>query len=162
MQQSNPYPQLQPVTVSATLIGTGTASIYDPPLVTSFFGVDDLVGVLQNEILNALGCRSESCHALATVVITAVAPEAAKGTGESEYTLTQTVENNLASRPYLNSPLTIQEIQSTGLGVPDPGGLPGALRYDVPGSFNGSNGTWQLVVDPNTNVVYHFLFTSGQ
>lgn len=136
-----------------------------PPSATVFTQrllLDDLLGVLQNESLNALGCRSESCHALATVVITAVAPEAAKGTGESEYTLTQTVENNLSSRPYLNSPLTIQEIQSTGLGVPDPGGLPGALRYDAPSSFNGSNGTWQLVVDPSTNVVYHFLFTSGQ
>lgn len=71
----------------------------------------------------------------------AAATEAA---AQSEYTLTQTAENNLASRPYLNSPLTIQEIQSTDLGMPDPGGLPGALRYDVPGSFNGSNGTWQL------------------
>lgn len=139
LQQSNPPagPQLQTVQVTATKIGLSPS---EPPLVTSFFGFDDLLGLLQNEILNAIGCTGESCHALATIVITAVAPEAAKGkTGE--YTLTQTVENNLGSRPYLNSPLTIQEIQSTGLGVPDPGGLPGALRYDVPGSFNGSNGT---------------------
>jgi hypothetical protein len=85
------------------------------------------------------------------------------GTGEatSEYTLTQTVQNNLATRPYLNSPLLVQEIESTGLGVPDPGGIPGALRYDVPGAFNGSQGTYQLVIHPETNTIYHFLFKSG-
>jgi hypothetical protein len=79
-----------------------------------------------------------------------------------EYRLTRTVENGLESRPYLNSPLTIGEIRSTGAGVPDPGGIPGALRYDVPGSFNGSQGTYELVVHPGTNTVYHFLFNSTQ
>lgn len=76
----------------------------------------------------------------------------------AEYNLTRTVEGNLASRPYLNSPLTMGEIRATGRGVPDPGGIPGALRYDVPGSFNGSQGTYELVVHPDTNTVYHFLF----
>ena len=81
---------------------------------------------------------------------------------QARYALTRTVQNNLASRPYLNSPLTIQEIESTGLGVTDPGGIPGALRYDVPGSFNGTPGSYSLVIDPNTNIIYHFLFTSGK
>src|SRR5204862_3584631 len=58
------------------------------------------------------------------------------GVEEAEYTLTKTVENNIASRPYINSPLTIQEIESTRLAVPDPGGLPGALRHAVPGTCN--------------------------
>ena len=84
-----------------------------------------------------------------------------EGATEAEYTLTNTVENNAASRPYVNSPLTIQEIESTGQGVADPGGIPGALRYDVQGTFNGSQGTYQLVIHPETNTVYHFLFTSG-
>jgi hypothetical protein len=90
-----------------------------------------------------------------------------------EYNLTQTVQNNASSRPYVNSPLTIQQITSTGAGVPDPGGLPGALRYDVPGTMSRSgvpvgspnatvNGTYELVIDPNTNTVHHFLFRSGQ
>lgn len=129
----------------------------EPPLVTSFFGLDDLLGLLQNEILNAIGCKGASCKVIAAVLLPAVL----KGV-PGKYTLTDTVEKNLASRPYLNSPLTIQEIQDTGLGVPDPGGIPGALRYDVPGTFNGSQGTWELVVDPNTNTVYHFLFTSAK
>lgn len=90
-----------------------------------------------------------------------------------QYNLTQTVEGNASSRPYMNSPLTVQEITSTGAGVPDPGGLPGALRYDVPGTISRPgapvgaqnatvSGTYELVIDPNTNTVYHFLFRSGQ
>lgn len=78
---------------------------------------------------------------------------------QNTYNFTNTVEGNAASRPYINSPLTIQEIEATGKGVPDPGGLPNALRYDVPGTYNGSRGTYQLVIDPKTNTVYHFLFT---
>jgi hypothetical protein len=66
----------------------------------------------------------------------------------------------VASRPYINSPLLIQEIIDTGLGVADPGGIPGALRFDVPGTFNGSEGIYQLVID-EANTIYHFLFTSG-
>jgi RHS repeat-associated protein len=78
----------------------------------------------------------------------------------AEFSYTQTVLNNVASRPYINSPLLIQEIIDTGLGVADPGGIPGALRFDVPGTFNGSEGIYQLVID-EANTIYHFLFTSG-
>ena len=78
------------------------------------------------------------------------------------YALTRTVANNLATRPYLNSPLTIQEIQATGAGIPDPGGIPGALFFEVPGGFNGSQGTYQLVIDPENNIIYHFLYRSGK
>ena len=91
----------------------------------------------------------------------------------TQYNLTQTVQNNASSRPYVNSPLTVQEITATGKGVPDPGGLPGALRYDVPGTMSRPGaavgdpnptvrGTYELVIDPKTNTVYHFLFRSGQ
>jgi hypothetical protein len=125
-------------------------------LVSSFFGLDDLAGLGISRLLDKVGCSSVNCQ----LAVALFGPKILKGV-PGKYTLTETVENNLASRPYLNSPLTIDEIQSTGLGVPDPGGLPGALRYDVPGSFNGSQGTYQLVIDPNTNTVYHFLFTSG-
>jgi len=76
----------------------------------------------------------------------------------SELQPTQTVLNNLASRPYINSPSTIQDIVDGGTPIPDPGGVPGALRWDVPGFYNGSDGTWQLVIDPATNRILHFLF----
>jgi RHS repeat-associated protein len=91
-----------------------------------------------------------------------------------DYTLTDTVSGHLGervggvveysgslSRPYLQSPSTINEIIATGKGVPDPGGLSGALRYDVPGAFRGSAGNWELVVDPNSQTIYHFNFTTG-
>jgi hypothetical protein len=76
-----------------------------------------------------------------------------------EQTLTRTVAKNIATRPYINSPLTISEIQATGAGVPD-AYIPGAFRYDVPGSFNGSYGNYELVIHPEQNTIYHFLFTS--
>ncbi len=45
--------------------------------------------------------------------------------------------------------------------VSDPGGVPGALRWDAQGTMNGSVGTYELVVDPGSNKVLHFLFRSG-
>ena len=79
----------------------------------------------------------------------------------TEFSYTQTVLNNVASRPYINPPLLTQEIIDTGMGVADPGGIPGALRFDVPSSFNESQGFYQLVIQPTTNMIFHFLFKSG-
>jgi hypothetical protein len=76
-------------------------------------------------------------------------------------TPTQTVSGHAAQRPYINSPNTIQNIVESGMPRPDPGGVAGALRWDVPGSFNGSVGTFELVIDPATNRILHFLFRSG-
>jgi hypothetical protein len=45
-----------------------------------------------------------------------------------------------------------------GSPIPDPGGLPGGLRWDVTGTFNGRQGAWELVIDTETNTVVHFLF----
>lgn len=89
-----------------------------------------------------------------------------------EFRLTQTVANHLddvitrrgsdyfgeRARPFLTSPNTIREIMRAGRPVADPGGLRGALRWDVPGSFRGVRGTWELVV--RDNVIYHFNFTN--
>jgi RHS repeat-associated protein len=60
-------------------------------------------------------------------------------------------------RPYMNSPLAIKEIISSGKGVADKF-VPGALRFDVPGTFRGSKGTWELVVDLGNKTIYHFNF----
>jgi len=97
--------------------------------------------------------------------------EAAAGSGidATRLTMTRTVEHHLGditkngslARPYGDSRLTIQGIMDSAKPIPDPGGVPGALRWDVPGGMNGSSGTWQLVVDPNTNTILHFLFVSG-
>jgi len=56
----------------------------------------------------------------------------------------------------MNSPQTIDEIISTGKGVPDTF-VKGAFRYDIPGIFRETKGVWELVVDPNRKTIYHFL-----
>ena len=61
-------------------------------------------------------------------------------------------------RPYNDSALTIQEIMDSVPPRPDPRGVSGALRWDVPGSFRGTKGVWELVVDTRTKTVIHFVF----
>ena len=72
---------------------------------------------------------------------------------------------------YLNSRLVMREIMEAGKPVPDPAGVPGALRWDVPGSIMldsassagqrvATQGTWELVIDTRTSTVIHFMFKS--
>ncbi|MDR1461125.1 MAG: hypothetical protein LBI78_05720 [Campylobacteraceae bacterium] len=85
-----------------------------------------------------------------------------------DLTLTKTVENHLGDmsksgipvRPYGDSRQLIQEIINSKTPISDPGGVSGALRWDVQGTMNGKQGMYELVVDPNTNTVLHFLFKS--
>ena len=84
-----------------------------------------------------------------------------------DFKFTKTVAEKFETRPYLKSPSTIREIMAAGKPIPDPGiagkpGIPGALRWDVPGALNGTTGTWELVYDPKTNTVVHMLFTSAK
>jgi len=79
------------------------------------------------------------------------------GIRAGKYTITKTVSNNLATRPYINSPSTITNIIKSGKGVPD-AFFKGGINYKVPGTFNGSNGIFELGINPETNTIYHFLF----
>lgn len=94
-----------------------------------------------------------------------------EGMAASEgFQLTRTVANHLdevigsgtfkgeMTRLYINSTLTVREIMAAGKPISDPGGFPGALRWDVPGAFRGKSGVWQLVVHPETDTILHFLF----
>lgn len=65
------------------------------------------------------------------------------------------------ARPFLDSPHTMNEIMQAADPIPDPGGVPGGLRWDVEGTFRGSEGVWELVVDANTNTVLHFNFVKN-
>ncbi|WP_240000700.1 MULTISPECIES: two-partner secretion domain-containing protein [unclassified Photorhabdus] len=88
----------------------------------------------------------------------------------SELKLTKTVKNHLNDlnkvgdrvRPYGDLRTLMQEIMDSKPPSTDPRGVPGVLRWDVAGMMNGSKGTYELVVDPKTNTVLHFLFKSGQ
>jgi hypothetical protein len=53
----------------------------------------------------------------------------------------------------------MKNIMEGGTPRADPGGIPGGLRWDVPGALNGSEGYWQLVMD-GVRVV-HFFFGRG-
>jgi len=89
--------------------------------------------------------------------------------GSVGYTFTNTVANHLndvvkngenagqLARPYLRSSLFIQEIMATGKSVPD-AFIKGALKFMVSGTFRGSQGIWELVIDPKTKLISHFLF----
>lgn len=53
----------------------------------------------------------------------------------------------MLARPYMRSLLVIQEIMATGQGVADKSAA-GAIEYAVQGTFRGSSGTWELVINP--------------
>lgn len=90
-----------------------------------------------------------------------------------EYKLTRTVASHLGdvvkhgpfkgelARPYLTSPLTLQEVMAAGKPIPDPGGVAGALRWDVPGRVRGAAGMWELVIEPQSKTILHWLFKPG-
>jgi RHS repeat-associated protein len=77
----------------------------------------------------------------------------------------QTVLNHLGdiskagkfARPYSDSVLLVNEIMNSGVPVPD-AFLSNGLKWEVPGTFNGNEGIWELVVDKDTNTVVHLLF----
>lgn len=88
--------------------------------------------------------------------------------------MSQTVQNHMndvikkgpnagqLSRPYIDSDgttLLLKEIMESADPVPDTI-LQSGLRWDVSGTFRGSTGTWELVVDTSTNTVVHFNFVA--
>ncbi len=80
--------------------------------------------------------------------------------------MTQTVENHFSditkqgrpARPFMNSTILVREIMEGSTPKLDPRGAEGAVRWDTPGALNGKPGTWELVIDTNTNTILHFNF----
>ena len=69
-----------------------------------------------------------------------------------------TVQNH-TGRPYQDSKLLINEIIESKVPMPDPRGT-NALSWTAEGSFNGSVGYYELIIDQNSNTVWHFVFKS--
>lgn len=67
-----------------------------------------------------------------------------------------TVQNHIG-RPYQDSKLLINEIIESKPPLPDPHGT-NALSWTVEGTFNGSTGYYELIIDPESNTVWHFVF----
>ncbi|MGW2843260.1 RHS repeat-associated core domain-containing protein [Streptomyces sp. NPDC001493] len=61
-------------------------------------------------------------------------------------------------RPYMRSTQVVREIMEGSAPKMDPRGAAGAVRWDTPGDMNGRSGTWELVVDTETNTILHFNF----
>ena len=70
----------------------------------------------------------------------------------------RTVQQHIG-RPYQDSKLLIREIMLNKSPVSDPKGTR-ALSWNVEGIFNGSLGIYELIIDPETNTVWHFVFKS--
>jgi len=143
-----------PVAV-AVVLGYGIFAPSDTPQAPADIGA--LMGIT--------GAGFGAMSALASSGASGIAPACIGAqesqTAQARFNLTDTVAQHAAERPFVNSPLTIQEIMDAAEGVPDPQGVPGALRWDVPGAFNDSDGIYELVYDPETDTVLHFLFRSG-
>ncbi len=92
----------------------------------------------------------------------------------SDLKMSKTVQNHIndivkkgpykgeLARPYIDSngtTLLIDEIMQAGTPVKDTV-LKNGLRWDVQGTFRGSTGTWELVVDTSTNTIVHFNFVA--
>lgn len=60
-------------------------------------------------------------------------------------------------RPYQDSPNTIREIINSGPAGTDPRGSNG-LWWKVDGSFNGSNGFYELLLSPDGTKIWHFVY----
>lgn len=75
-----------------------------------------------------------------------------------ELEFSETAAGHAATRPFMESRLLIQEIMESAEPIADPQGALNTLRWEVPGSFNGSQGTWELVVNTVDRIIYHFNF----
>ena len=92
----------------------------------------------------------------------------------SELKMSKTVQNHMndiikkgankgdLARPYIDSngtTMLVDEIMKGGTPVKDTV-LKNGLRWDVEGTFRGSTGTWELVVDTSSNTIVHFNFVA--
>jgi hypothetical protein len=75
-----------------------------------------------------------------------------------ELEFSETAASHAATRPFMESRLLIQEIMDAAEPIADPQGALNTVRWDVPGTFNGSEGTWELVVNTVDKIIYHFNF----
>jgi large repetitive protein len=64
-------------------------------------------------------------------------------------------------RPYMNSTLHLRGLMS-GKPMRDPRGARGTVAFRAQGSFNGTRGTWDLVVHPRSRTIYHHQFTRAR
>lgn len=83
-QGNPPSTTLQPIVITPSYALPDTGAVQQ----AGFAGLDFLgaqfLSYVQGEILRAIGCKSAACGVLATIVITAVAPEDAEGAAAAD------------------------------------------------------------------------------
>ncbi len=87
----------------------------------------------------------------------------------SDLEMTNTVKKHIMemnkegewARPYMRggTSLLVDEIMAAARPFKDAGSKSG-LKWVVPGHFNGSTGIWELVINPDNNMILHLLFKS--
>ena len=75
----------------------------------------------------------------------------------SSYSYSNTINKPeyFSTRPYMNSTMNIQNILSASRPIEE---RPGVFRWEAPGSFNNSNGKWEIIVNVKQQVIGHYLF----
>ncbi|MGN1316454.1 MAG: RHS repeat domain-containing protein [Acutalibacteraceae bacterium] len=75
----------------------------------------------------------------------------------SKLKFSNTIKGYAKVRKYYNYTSVIKNIIQSATPVRDG---TNALKWLVPGVMNGTQGIWELVINPSTKVIYHFLFNS--
>ena len=68
----------------------------------------------------------------------------------------QSIKKYIGVRSYYKYYSVIKAIINSAIPIKD--GL--ALKWVVPGTMNGTKGVWELVINPMSKVIYHYLFKS--
>ncbi|MFZ1249657.1 MAG: PA14 domain-containing protein [Candidatus Saccharimonadales bacterium] len=100
-----------------------------------------------------------AAKAAKTVTIAYRASQARKAVPILSYTKTATT--HVGTRPYMESKLLIKEIMSTKP-TADPRKAKGTVAWLAKGSMNGRKGTYELVVNPRSKKIVHFVFKSSR
>jgi uncharacterized protein RhaS with RHS repeats len=83
--------------------------------------------------------------------------------GELSYS--DSAMEHFATRPYMGLPSVTQMILEGGVEdappVVDPPGVPDTWQWSASGTYNGSYGTYRLIINLKTGVIYHFGFVSN-
>ena len=75
----------------------------------------------------------------------------------SKLKFSNTIKGYAKTRKYYNYNSLIKQIIQSATPMRDG---KNALKWVIPGTINGTKGVWELVINPATKVIYHFLFNS--
>ena len=90
-----------------------------------------------------------------TFGLSAQATNLANNVGKLKFS--KTIRKYIKTRKYYKYNSLIKEIIKSATPIKDG---KNALKWVVPGTMNGTKGSWELVINPAKKIIYHFLFNS--